>query len=100
MPNVQHIVLMKFQPDATEEQIANIFTQLAELRSLIPGIDHFSGGPCTSQEGRNKGYTHGFLMTFENQAALDTYLPHPEHGRVKAAILAIVDEVLAFDFEV
>ena len=38
-------------------------------------------------------------MTFESVDARDTYLPHPEHEVVKAALLQCIDSVLAFDFE-
>ncbi len=37
-------------------------------------------------------------MTFTDAAARDAYLPHPEHQRVVAEMLApIVADVLAFD---
>ncbi len=39
------------------------------------------------------------MMTFENVAARDRYLPHPEHERVKDELLKCIDSVLAFDFE-
>jgi hypothetical protein len=39
-------------------------------------------------------------MTFDSVESRDAYLPHPEHERVKSAILPHVDGVVAFDFEV
>jgi len=100
MASVQHMVLVRFKPDTTEELITDLYRQLAELKSLIPGIEDFSGGPYASPEGLNAGFTHGFLVTFESPQARDVYLPHPEHERVKEAILPHVDAVIAFDFEV
>lgn len=50
--------------------------------------------------GLNQGYTHGFIMTFKNVAARDTYLPHPGHERVKDELLKCIDGVLVFDLEV
>lgn len=35
-------------------------------------------------------------MTFESDDARDTYLPHPEHEAVKAALSQCID-VLVFD---
>ncbi len=99
MAAVQHMVLVRFKPEVSEETIAESFRQLAELRELIPGILAFDGGPYASHEGLNQGYTHGFLMTFDSPASRDTYLPHPEHERVKNAILPHVETVVAFDFE-
>ncbi len=100
MPQIQHMVLLKIKPEVTPEKITDLFNQLAELQQLIPGITYFSGGPYSSSEGLNQGYTHGFLMTFESIDARDIYLPHPEHERVKAALLQCIDGVIAFDFEV
>jgi len=39
-------------------------------------------------------------MTFTDGAARDAYIPHPEHERVKAFVLPLVEETLVFDFEV
>ena len=99
MPQIQHMVLLKFKPKISPEKISELFSHLAELQQLIPGITYFAGGPYSSPEGLNQGYTHGFLMTFESVAARDAYLPHPEHERVKAALIACVDGAIAFDFE-
>lgn len=100
MPGIQHMVLVQFKPEVSDETIDELFSQLAELKQLIPGITYFAGGPYSSPEGLNQGYTHGFLVTFESAEARDAYLPHPEHERVKAAILPHVGAVVAFDFEV
>ena len=96
---VHHMVLVRFKEGATEERIADLFASLAHLQEVIPGIERFSGGPYSSPEGLNQGYTHGFLMTFSSSDARDKYLPHPEHEKVKASILPVVDSVIAFDFE-
>ncbi|MEQ8787978.1 MAG: Dabb family protein [Pirellulaceae bacterium] len=100
MAAVQHMVLLKFKPEISPETIDRLFADLAALQQKIPGITYFAGGPYSSHEGLNQGYTHGFLMTFENAAARDVYLPHPEHELVKSAILPCIDGVAAFDFEV
>lgn len=99
MTQIQHMVLLKFKPEVTSGQIAELFQQLSELQQLIPGITYYAGGSYSSHEGLNQGYTHGFLMTFESAGARDVYLPHPEHERVKNALLPCLDGVLAFDFE-
>lgn len=99
MLQIQHIVLLKFKPEVTPEKIKNSFEQLRELQQLIPGIIYLDGGEYSSSEGLNQGYTHGFLMTFENVEARDIYLTHSEHERVKLALLECIDSLLAFDFE-
>lgn len=100
MPQIQHIVLFKIKPEVTPEKIADLFSKLAELQQLIPGLTYFAGGPYSSSEGLNQGYTHGFMMTFEGASARDAYLPHPEHERIKEVLLPCTDSIIAFDFEV
>lgn len=75
MPQIQHMVLFKIKAGVTTEKISQLFSQLAELQQLIPGITYFASGPYSSPEGLNQGYTHGFLMTFESLDARDAYLP-------------------------
>jgi len=100
---ITHIVLLKIKKRAKPAQIRAMFTALAGLQKKIPGILSFEHGPYSSPEGFNKGYTHGFVMTFKNAKARDAYLPHPEHEKVKAKVLALLegglDGVVAFDFE-
>jgi hypothetical protein len=99
MPDMKHIVLMKFKPATSTAQIAGFFRDLKALKTLIPGIKDFVGGPYSSAEGLNQGYTHGFVMTFVSAAARDVYLPHGEHEKVKNAIIPHVEAIVAFDFE-
>ena len=93
------MVIVKFKPEVPPAQIDELLRQVGELQSLIPGITYFASGPYSSPEGLNQGYTHGFLLTFSHAAARDAYLPHPEHERVKAAVIPYIDGVIAFDFE-
>jgi hypothetical protein len=99
MARIQHMVLLKFKPGVSDEVVADVFAQVANLQEIIPGILHFGGGPYASDEGLNQGYDHGFLITFVDAAARDNYLVHPEHEKVKQTILRQVDSAIAFDFE-
>ena len=90
MPRVKHVVLLRFKPVA-DEQIAEVMADLAALKDKIPGLLDFSGGRNTSLEGLSKGYTHGFVMTFQDEASRDAYLPHPEHEKVKEKVFALLD---------
>jgi hypothetical protein len=93
------MVLLKLKPQVTPTQINQVFSLQAELQQLIPGITDFAGGPYSSPEGLNQGYTHGFLMTFESVEARDAFVPHPEHEGVKAVFFELLESVIAFDFE-
>ena len=99
MPQMKHIVLLKFKADTTPAQVEGFFRDLANLKGEIAGILDFMGGPYSSHEGLNQGYTHGFVMTFDSAASRDAYLPHPAHEKVKGTIIPHVAAIVAFDFE-
>lgn len=103
MPQVKHVVLLRFKADTPDATIADIFASLDGLRDKIPGLLDFSGGAFFSDEGLGRNYTHGFVMTFADVASRDGYLPHPDHEVVKGSILPHldggIDGVLAFDWK-
>lgn len=98
MPQVHHMVLLKFKPEVSDTLIAEVLQKVKGLKEFIPGIDYCSSGAYSSPEGFNKGFTHGFLTTFESPEARDHYLPHPNHEIVKNALFAIIEDAVAFDF--
>ena len=97
---VRHIVVFKYKPEATPDQIRQITEAFGELRTKIPGITGFEHGVNNSPEGRNLGFTHVYLLTFENVAARDAYLPHPEHKKFGELLgtLGIVADVFVVDY--
>jgi hypothetical protein len=99
MRRIQHMVVVQFKMPGAAAKIEPLFQALRELPKVIPGILHFSGGPYSSPEGLNQGFTHGFLFTFADAKARDNYLTHPEHERLLKEYLPHLANVLAFDFE-
>ena len=98
----RHIVLVKVRSGIPDAQVAEAFDALAALKGVIPGLLTFSAGPNTSPEGRTLGFTHGFVMDFEDAAARDAYLPHPKHTEAAAHLRAIREPengVLVFDYD-
>src|SRR5262245_26281815 len=99
---ITHMVLLRFRKDVTKKQADAVFADLAALKSKIPGLLSFSGGTYSSPEGMQRGFTHGFCMTFADAKARDAYLPHPEHEKVKEKVLGVLegglDGVIAFDY--
>ncbi len=99
---IQHIVLLKCRVDVSEREMNEIFEGLQSIKRFIPGITSFSGGRNNSLEGNAKGYTHGFILTFVDEASRKTYLPHPEHKKIQKKIGKVLadvsDNVLVFDY--
>jgi hypothetical protein len=100
---IHHLVVFRIQKTVKPAQIDTMYRELAGLKAKIPGLLTFAGGPYSSPEGLNHGFNHGFAMTFRDAKARDGYLPHPEHEKVKALILPLLegglDGVVAYDFE-
>lgn len=78
---MRHIVVFNFKSSITEDQKNQITEALAALQDKIPGITAFEHGINESPEGLNPEFTHVYQFTFEDAAARDAYLPHPEHKK-------------------
>jgi Stress responsive A/B Barrel Domain len=97
---VRHIVVFKYKPEATPDQIRQVTEAFRDLQKKIPGITGFEDGVNNSPEGKNLGFTHVYMLTFEDAAARDRYLPHPEHARFGQLLgkLGIVADVFVVDY--
>lgn len=99
---IRHIVLLKARPEVSEAQVAAIFADLHALK--LPGILAIHSGRSESPEKIERGYLHGFTVDFADWRALATYLDHPDHKRVGAALVAAaqggLDGILVFDLPV
>lgn len=96
---LDHIVLIKPKADIDPAAIVALWSGLGNLVETIPGITALSVGDNVSPEGKDNGFTLGFVVTFVDAAARDAYLPHPEHILVIPLVQAVADDVLVFDLE-
>ena len=97
---VRHVVVFKYRPDAAPEKIQQVTDGLRALQGKIPGILDFEHGVNDSPEGKDQGFTHVYLLTFESAAARDAYLPHPEHRAFGTMLrgLGILEDVFVVDY--
>jgi len=97
---VRHVVVFKYKKDAGTDKIAQVTRAFRELRTKIPGITAFEDGVNNSPEGKNLGFTHVYLLTFESVAARDAYLPHPEHKKFGDLLgkLAVLEDAFVVDY--
>ena len=77
---INHLVVFKFGPSTTEEQLNEVINRLKELKGKIPGIKDINAGRNFSE--KNKGFGVGLSVILTDQSALKTYGPHPEHQKV------------------
>ncbi len=99
MSKIKHIVLIEFKPEVSTEQIEDFFSLIKELENHIPGLLDYCGGSYFSPEGFNRGFTHGFIMTFKDSSARDEYLVHPEHKAAAETMIPLLQNSVAFDFQ-
>ena len=97
---VRHILICRFKPATTPEQLRALFTAFGALAGKIDGIVSFEYGANNSSEGLNHGMTHVIMVTFANAQARDAYLPHPEHLKFAAWFtqMGILEELLVIDY--
>lgn len=100
--HVLHIVVFKYKDGATEDQIMQVTEAFRGLQDKIPGIVSYEDGINNSPEGLNKGFTHVYVVTFEDAEARDEYLPHPKHKKFVELMegLDILDDVFVVDYSI
>ena len=67
---IRHVVLLELAKGAEHRNLSAVMEGLAELTNLIPGFEDFAHGPNRDFEQKSTAYTHGFVCTFADQAAL------------------------------
>lgn len=101
---IRHIVLIRFQPQVSEAQIATIFAALPRLAEKLPGILTFAFGRSESPEQIERGYMHGFTIDFTGWDSLQTYADDPDHksfgNQLVAHAVGGIDGLLVFDLQV
>lgn len=97
---VRHVVVFKYKADASQDAISEITEAFGALQDKIPGIIAFEHGINNSPEGKNLGFTHVYLLTFESAEARDGYLPHPEHRAFGQLLgrLGVLEDAFVVDY--
>ncbi|WP_209559463.1 Dabb family protein [Frigoribacterium sp. PvP032] len=90
-----HVVLAEWNDgvDATEQAS----TLSDEHLTTIDGVLSVSSGPTVSGEGLEGGFHWMLVVRFRDRAALDAYLPHPEHLPVAGFLRDSAARVVVFD---
>ena len=96
--SVKHVVSFKFKKEATAEQIKRIETAFAALKSAIPQIQSLEWGTNVSKENLDKGFTHMWVLSFKNEADVQTYIDHKVHQDFVSLLKPILDDAFVLDF--
>lgn len=95
---LRHIVLFKFKEGTSALDIQRVEEAFAELPSKIEEIKGFEWGLNNSPENLNKEFSHGFLLTFDNEKGRDVYLPHADHKAFGSIVDPLLEDVMVFDY--
>jgi esterase/lipase superfamily enzyme len=93
-----HMVSFKFKSTAQPAQIDEVVTAFRGLKKKISEIKSFEWGTNVSPEKHDKGFTHGFILTFKDAAARDAYLVHPDHQAFGKLVGPVLEDVFVIDY--
>ncbi len=97
-PVLRHVVSFQFKDEVTEERRAQAVKDFLDLKNRIPEIKKFEGGENISVEGYDKGFTHCYVLTFENEEGRSIYLPHPAHIEVAKKNKPLMKDLFVVDY--
>jgi hypothetical protein len=95
---LRHVVAFKFKEGTTQEQIKQVEDAFRDLKKKIKEIQDYEWGTNVSKENRNKGCTHGFILTFHSDKDRDAYIEHPAHKDFGKIVGPVLDDVFVIDF--
>ncbi len=81
---IQHIVLLKWKPGTTDDQIEAAFGQAQQLVDEIDGVRRVTLG--RNRGPADHGYSHAMIVQLADDS-LDSYLEHPVRSRYIAQAL-------------
>ena len=95
---LKHAVFFKFKDDASPDAVRKVEQAFAEQPYKIDSIKAFEWGINNSPEGKDDGFTHCFMVTFDSEAGRGEYLPHPAHTAFVEVLKPVLDKVRVLDF--
>ncbi|KAF3321765.1 Stress responsive A/B Barrel domain-containing protein [Carex littledalei] len=96
MAEVKHLVVAKFKEGVVVEEILQGMTQLVSTMDMVKSFEW--GTEMIGEEMLRQGFTHVFIMTFNNGEDLASYFNHPSHNDFIGTFQAALENALVFDF--
>jgi hypothetical protein len=95
---IRHVVLFDYAANANEAEIQAVIAGLDALPGKIPEILDWS---LTEDLGRREGsFRYCLIAHFDDMAAMERYLAHPEHEKAVAQALPILTKLAEHDHPV
>ena len=98
---IRHCVFIRYKSDTRPDVKRQIGAEIAALKGRLAGLRAVHLGANVSPEGLDKGHSEGFMVDFDDEAALHRYLADAEHKKTGAKIVASaeggLDGVFVYD---
>ena len=91
-----HVVLFKFKPGTTAQDVQTLAEGLGGLPKVIREIREYRFGQDVLHTERS--YDYALIASFDDLAAMQRYQAHPDHQKVLAHVRAIAANVIAVDY--
>lgn len=95
---LRHVVLLKFKDTTSPEQVEALENAFRALPSAIDEVFNLEWGRDVSVENLAQGYTHCFMLTFQNEQDRDKYISHTAHKAFVSMLQPQLDKVLVIDY--
>ncbi len=101
---IKHCVFCKFKDDISSAERLRLVSAFDVLLGQVDGMISFRAGENLDFEAKSPAFTHGFVVEFENEEAVQRYADHPVHQQLGAALVAncagCADGIMVFDLQV
>jgi hypothetical protein len=94
---ITHVVLMKFKPEVTTEDIDELSALLDRLPDRINEIQSYDFGRDVVRSERS--YDFALVSVFANLDTLKHYQVHPDHQVVVKKLASMCTHIAAVDYE-
>lgn len=95
---IKHIVAVRFADHTSTAQRSEFVQRFVALREQIAQVRTLEWGPNNSIEGLDRGFTHCFVLGFDDADGRDVYLPHPAHLALVEHTRGWLEQVFVFDY--
>lgn len=84
---INHIVLLRFKKNISNQEINQVFESIKELANMFPGVTNFSWGKNNNQEDMSGGYEYGLFLQFDSEETRTAYQQHPFNKKISKEIV-------------
>jgi hypothetical protein len=94
---IKHIVMLKFKPEVSQEQKAELAKTSVGVLGQIPGVKNIIAGRALDIEGK-PAYDGAVFIDFDDEAKLKAYLEHPVHKAADVQTQSICSDYLVMNY--